>query len=75
MDYERIPWAKRRSEQRKRDAALRYDLGIARHLSGAGDEAAREFTKVVELEPPDSPRRQDAERWLRRREEVVDSES
>ena len=26
MDYERTPWAKRRSEQRKRDAALRYEL-------------------------------------------------
>jgi hypothetical protein len=28
VDDERAPWAKRRSEQRKSDAALRYDLAM-----------------------------------------------
>ena len=35
MDYERTSWAKRRSEQRKRDAALRYELEMeSRKMNG-----------------------------------------
>ena len=33
------PWAKRRSEQRKRDAALRYDLEMESRKVGRGDPA------------------------------------
>jgi hypothetical protein len=33
------PWAKRRSEQSKRDAALRYDLEIESRKVGLGDPA------------------------------------
>ena len=36
---ERTPWAKRRSEQRKRDAALRYYLEIESCKVGWGDPA------------------------------------
>ncbi len=36
---ERTPWAKRRSEQRKRDAALRYDLEMESRKVGWGDPA------------------------------------
>jgi hypothetical protein len=36
---ERAPWAKRRSEQRKRDAALRYDLEMESRKVGWGDPA------------------------------------
>jgi hypothetical protein len=36
---ERAPWAKRRSEQRKRDAALRYDLEMEFRKVGWGDPA------------------------------------
>jgi len=39
MDDERIPWAKRRSEQRKRDAALRYVLEMESRKVGWGDPA------------------------------------
>ena len=39
MDYERVPWAKRRSEQRKRDAALRYSLEMESRKVGWGDPA------------------------------------
>ena len=39
MDYERTPWAKRRSEQRKRDAALRYYLEIESRKLGWQDPA------------------------------------
>jgi hypothetical protein len=36
VDSERAPWARRRSfsEQRKRDAALRYDLEMESHKVG-----------------------------------------
>jgi hypothetical protein len=37
VDYERTPWAKRRSEQRKRDAALRYELEMESRKVGWGD--------------------------------------
>jgi hypothetical protein len=39
VDSERAPWARRRSfsEQRKRDAALRYDLEMESHKVGLGD--------------------------------------
>jgi len=36
---ERAPWSKRRSEQRKRDAALRYDLEMESRKVGWGDPA------------------------------------
>jgi len=36
---ERAPWAKRRSEQRKRDAALRYSLEMESRKVGWGDSA------------------------------------
>jgi hypothetical protein len=36
---ERVPWAKRRSEQRKRDAALRYSLEMESRKAGWGDPA------------------------------------
>ena len=39
MDYTRTPWAKRRSEQRKRDAALRYYLEMESCKAGLGDPA------------------------------------
>jgi hypothetical protein len=39
VDDERVPWAKRRSEQRKRDAALRYDLEMESRKVGWGDPA------------------------------------
>ena len=39
MGNERAPWAKRRSEQRKRDAALRYDLEMESRKVGWGDPA------------------------------------
>ena len=41
MDSERAPWARRRSfsEQRKRDATLRYDLGVEFRKVGWGDPA------------------------------------
>jgi hypothetical protein len=39
VGYERAPWAKRRSEQRKRDAALRYDLEMESRKAGCGDPA------------------------------------
>ena len=39
MDYERMPWAKRRSGQRKRDAALRYSLEMESRKLGWGDPA------------------------------------
>jgi hypothetical protein len=39
VDYERVPWAKRRSEQRKRDAALRYSLEMESRKVGWGDPA------------------------------------
>jgi hypothetical protein len=39
VDYERTPWAKRRSEQRKRDAALRYSLEMESRKLGWGDPA------------------------------------
>ena len=39
MDYTRTPWAKRRSEQRKRDAALRYYLEMESRKAGLGDPA------------------------------------
>ena len=34
MGNERAPWAKRRSEQRKRDAELRYDLEMKSRKAG-----------------------------------------
>jgi hypothetical protein len=36
---ERVPWAKRRSEQRKRDAVLRYSLEMESRKVGWGDPA------------------------------------
>jgi len=39
VDYERTPWAKLRSEQRKRDAALRYELEMESRKVGWGDPA------------------------------------
>jgi hypothetical protein len=39
VDYERTPWEKRRSDQRKRDAALRYSLEIESRNLGWGDPA------------------------------------
>jgi hypothetical protein len=39
VDYERTPWSKRRSEQRKRDAALRYSLEMESRKVGWGDPA------------------------------------
>src|SRR5215203_5739634 len=39
MNDERTPWAKRRSEQRKRDAALRYSLEMESRKLGWGDPA------------------------------------
>ena len=39
MGNERAPWAKRRSEQRKRDAALRYSLEMESRKVGWGDSA------------------------------------
>ena len=39
MGNERAPWAKRRSEQRKRDAALRYYLEMESRKVGWGDPA------------------------------------
>jgi hypothetical protein len=39
VNDERIPWAKRRSEQRKRDAALRYSLEMESRKLGWGDPA------------------------------------
>ena len=39
MDYERAPWAKRRSEQRKRDAALRCELEMESRKLGLGGPA------------------------------------
>ena len=39
MNYERTPWAKRRSEQRKRDAQLRYYLEMESRKVGRGDPA------------------------------------
>jgi hypothetical protein len=39
VDYERTPWSKRRSEQRKRDAALRYYLEMESRKVGWGDPA------------------------------------
>jgi hypothetical protein len=38
-DDERIPWAKRRSEQRKRDPALRYEPEMESRKVGWGDPA------------------------------------
>jgi hypothetical protein len=37
--YEKAPWAKRCSEQRKRDAALRYYLEMESRKVGWGDPA------------------------------------
>jgi len=39
VDYERTPWTRQRSEQRKRDAALRYDLEMESCKVGWGDAA------------------------------------
>jgi hypothetical protein len=39
VDYERTPWEKQRSEQRKRDAALRYSLEMESRKLGWGDPA------------------------------------
>jgi hypothetical protein len=39
VDAERVPWAKRRCEQRKRDAALRYYLEMESRKVGWGDPA------------------------------------
>jgi hypothetical protein len=39
VNDERTPWAKRRSEQRKRDAALRYSLEMESRKLGWGDPA------------------------------------
>jgi hypothetical protein len=39
VDYERTPWEKRRSAQRKRDAALRYHLEMESRKAGWGDPA------------------------------------
>ena len=39
MDYERTPWAKRRSEHSKRDAALRHELEMESRKVGWGDPA------------------------------------
>src|SRR5215217_7918280 len=39
VDDEKPPWAKRRSEQRKRDAALRYDLEMESRKVGWRDPA------------------------------------
>ena len=39
MDYERTPWAKRHSEQRKRDAALRYEQEMESRKVGWQDSA------------------------------------
>jgi len=39
VNDERVPWAKRRSEQRKRDAALRYYLEMESRKLGWGDPA------------------------------------
>jgi hypothetical protein len=39
VDDERTPWAKRRSEQRKRDAALRYSLEMESRKRGWADPA------------------------------------
>jgi hypothetical protein len=39
VDYERTPWAKRRSEQRKRDATLRYKLEMESRKIGWGAPA------------------------------------
>jgi hypothetical protein len=39
VDYERTPWEKRCSEQRKRDAALRYELEMESRKLGWGDPA------------------------------------
>ena len=39
MDGERALWANRRSEQRKRDAALRYELEMESRKVGWGDPA------------------------------------
>ena len=36
---ERTPWTKRRSEQRKRDATLRYELEMESRKVGWGDPA------------------------------------
>jgi hypothetical protein len=40
VDYERTPWEKRRSEQRKRDTALRYELEMESRKVGWGDPAS-----------------------------------
>jgi len=39
VENERAPWAKRRSEQRKRDSALRYELEMESRKVGWGDPA------------------------------------
>jgi hypothetical protein len=39
VGYERTAWEKRRSEQRKRDAALRYELEMESRKVGWGDPA------------------------------------
>ena len=39
VDDERVPWAKRRSEQRKRDAALRYSLEMESRKVWWGESA------------------------------------
>ena len=39
MGYDRTPWEKRRSDQRKRDAALRYSLEMESRKVGWGDPA------------------------------------
>ena len=39
MDDERAPWARRRSEQRKRDAALLYEMEIESRQVGWQDPA------------------------------------
>ena len=39
MGYDRTPWEKRRSEQRKRDAALRFYLEMESRKVGWGDPA------------------------------------
>jgi len=39
VENEKAPWAKRRSELRKRDAALRYELEMECRKVGWGDPA------------------------------------
>jgi hypothetical protein len=39
VGYDRTPWEKRRSLQRKRDAALRYSLEMESRKVGWGDPA------------------------------------